>query len=163
MWFDLGQTVFIRQYRICNIRSRSRIQMWDYKWKYGEFWVQVLSGSLFCSHASLNPTMCFAKSLLFIFCVLFPFQFVSMHNVLFTMQISFQLYTKPAPNYLSNATCTGSPLALCCSACLYSFPCLIPSSTLHCFKRSRLLLNIDQSVVLQLIHYVNVSLAVVLR
>ena len=31
---------------------------------------------LLFSHASLNPTMCFTRSLLFVFCILFPFQFV---------------------------------------------------------------------------------------
>ena len=48
-------------------------------------------------------------------CLLYSvsFQFVSMHNVLFTMQISFQLYTKPVPNYLSNATCIVLSLVLC--------------------------------------------------
>ena len=103
--FFLGFSFFVCLFMlsctaVCNQSPTYLSTMWDHKWIYGEFWVQALSGSLLCSHASLNPNDVLCQVSLFIFCVLFPFQFVSMHNVLFTMQISFQLYTKPAQLYL---------------------------------------------------------------
>ncbi len=99
---------------------------------WGVLGISIFTKLLF-SHASLNPNDVLCQVSLFIFCVLFPFQFVSMHNVLFTMQISFQLYTKPAPNYISKCYLHCSHLILCslCLCLFFSLPNTIICTSLN--------------------------------
>ena len=145
------------------------IFLWDYRWKYGEFWVQALSGSLLCSLAHCIQ-QCALPSLFYlssVFCFLFNSfpctMFYSQCKSLFSCIPSlYQTISQNLHALLSSRFCARS-LLLYRSARVFSLSCLIFTAALYWFKRCRLLLNIDQSVVLQLIHYVNVSLAVVLH
>ena len=57
----------------------------------GSFGYKLYLVVYFARILALNPTICFAKSLLFVFCILFPFQFLSMHKCFIHNASLFQL------------------------------------------------------------------------